>query len=65
MVPYSVGQEEIAQIEDEVERDGSANGEGKVVVKVMEGQGHVVTPDMVKMTAEFIWANCLTRQSRL
>lgn len=63
LVPYSVGQAEIAEIQQEIGHERDADG--KVVVKVIEGQGHIVTPDMVKMTAEFIWANCLTRQSRL
>lgn len=62
LVPYAMGQEDIRQIEEEVR---VAGGGGKVLVKVIEGQGHVVTPDMVKMTAEFIWANCLTQQSHL
>lgn len=60
LVPYAVGAEEIESIKREVEVGGEG---GKVSVQVMEGLGHVVTPDMVKMAAEWIWANCLTRSS--
>lgn len=56
LVPYPIGQEEIARIKHEVE----SVPVGKLAVQVMDGQGHVVTTDMVKMAAEWIWANCLT-----
>lgn len=59
LVPYAAGKDEIDRIKDEVEGGGQG---GKVSVQVMEGLGHVVTADMVKMTAEWIWAKCLTRQ---
>jgi predicted esterase len=58
LVPYSIGQEEIEKIQREVE-----SGKGEVKVQIMEGLGHVVTVDMVKMTAEWIWKCCLTNRA--
>lgn len=56
LVPYPVGKEELDRIKREVE----SGGNGQMRVEVMPGLGHVVTTDMVKMTAEWVWKYCLT-----
>jgi predicted esterase len=58
LVPYAVGKEDIGQIQQLVE-----NSEGVMKVQMMEGLGHVVTIDMVKMTAEWVWRYCLTNRA--
>jgi predicted esterase len=59
LVPYAIGREEIYRVKQEVESDD----QGQLRVEVMPGLGHVVTIDMVKMTAEWIWKYCLTSRS--
>jgi len=58
LVPYDQGEEDIKRIQNEVEEGG-----GVMTVKVMDGLGHVVTVEMVKMTAEWIWKYCLTNRA--
>jgi len=58
LVPYDQGEEDIQRIQKEVEE-----GDGVMKVQVMPGLGHVVTVDMVKMTAEWIWKYCLTKRA--
>jgi hypothetical protein len=57
LVPYDQGEVDITRIQNEVEE-----GDGVMKVQVMQGLGHVVTVDMVKMTAEWIWKYCLTNR---
>lgn len=59
LVPYPIGKDEIERVKREVESDE----QGRMKVEVMPGLGHVVTTDMVKMTAEWIWKFCLTGSS--
>jgi len=58
LVPYDQGEDDIKRIQQEVEE-----GSGVMNVKVMDGLGHVVTVEMVKMTAEWIWKYCLTSRA--
>ena len=58
LVPYEQGERDIKRIQGEVEEGG-----GVMKVQVLAGLGHVVTVDMVKMTAEWIWKYCLTNKS--
>jgi predicted esterase len=58
LVPYDQGKEDIERIQMECEEGG-----GVMKVQLMEGLGHVVTVDMVKMTAEWIWKYCLTNKA--
>jgi hypothetical protein len=58
LVPYDQGEVDIKRIQKEVEEGG-----GVMNVKVMDGLGHVVTIEMVKMTAEWIWKYCLTNRA--
>lgn len=58
LVPYDQGEGDIKWIQDEVE-----GSKGVMKVQIMEGLGHVVTVDMVKMTAEWIWKYCLTNRA--
>jgi hypothetical protein len=53
-----VGKDDIAQIQRLVEES-----QGVMKVQMMEGLGHVVTIDMVKMTAEWVWRYCLTSRA--
>jgi len=48
LVPIAQGREDIQAVVDGAEK-------GEVVVWEQEGAGHVVTVEMVKKTAEWIW----------
>ena len=58
LVPYDIGKSDIGEAQRLVE-----DSEGVMKVQLMEGLGHVVTIDMVKMTAEWVWRYCLTART--
>lgn len=57
LVPYAIGSENIERIAKEVK---SKSG-GKMEVVLMPGLGHVVVPEMVERTAEWVWT-CVLQQ---
>ena len=57
LVPYADGQKDIEDVKRVMQN-------GDVEVWVEEGQGHVLTPVMVKKTAEWIWRWGLSDKTR-
>jgi hypothetical protein len=68
LVPYHLGKDEIARIAEAVKAAGSdssgaVGGKGELEVKIMEGSGHIVNAEMVRMTAEWVWKWALSAES--
>ncbi|KAK1922696.1 Alpha/Beta hydrolase protein [Papiliotrema laurentii] len=50
LVPYDKGERQIKQAQREAKESG-----GEMEIYVQEGAGHVVTPEMIEKTAEWVW----------